>query len=131
MKTIIIYLYLTLFSSIMIMKMISLKPYLHVKVQTIFHKIFSFRKASHFALSGSDIIDKESKICIPSGLCAVYKPKDVTSNDVVMKIKYILQDELRKQTGNKKLKIKIGHGGTLDPLAEGVLVLGIGSGNLR
>ncbi|PIZ56774.1 tRNA pseudouridine(55) synthase TruB, partial [bacterium (Candidatus Torokbacteria) CG_4_10_14_0_2_um_filter_35_8] len=31
-------------------------------------------------------------------------------------------DKLRKITGIKK----IGHGGTLDPLAKGVLVVGIG-----
>ena len=27
-----------------------------------------------------------------------------------------------------RIKVKIGHGGTLDPLAEGVLVVGIGKG---
>lgn len=45
---------------------------------------------------------------------AVYKPKGPTSHDIV--------DELRKITGIQK----IGHAGTLDPLAEGVLVVGIG-----
>lgn len=45
---------------------------------------------------------------------AVYKPKGPTSNDVLEKI--------RKITGEKK----VGHAGTLDPLAEGVLVVGVG-----
>ena len=48
------------------------------------------------------------------GIFAIYKPKGPTSNDVL--------EELRKITGIKK----IGHAGTLDPLAEGVLVVGIG-----
>ena len=47
-------------------------------------------------------------------IVAVNKPKGITSFDVV---KYI-----RKETGIKK----VGHAGTLDPFAEGVLVLGFG-----
>lgn len=64
---------------------------------------------------------------IPSGLCAVYKPKDWSSSDVVSKCKHILQHG-GKDISGKKTKIKVGHGGTLDPMAEGVLVLGIGEG---
>ncbi len=45
---------------------------------------------------------------------AIYKEKGPTSRDVLNKIK--------KETGEKK----IGHAGTLDPLAEGVLVIGVG-----
>lgn len=48
------------------------------------------------------------------GILAVYKPKGPTSHDVI--------DQLRRRTGVKK----IGHAGTLDPLASGVLVVGIG-----
>jgi len=29
---------------------------------------------------------------------------------------------------NKSRKLKVGHGGTLDPLATGVLVIGVGKG---
>ncbi|MFC1613420.1 tRNA pseudouridine(55) synthase TruB [Patescibacteria group bacterium] len=47
-------------------------------------------------------------------LLLIDKPKGITSHDVV--------DELRKITGIKK----IGHAGTLDPMAEGLLVVGIG-----
>tara|TARA_B100000315_G_scaffold260824_1_gene325902 strand:- start:5216 stop:5869 length:654 start_codon:yes stop_codon:yes gene_type:complete len=47
-------------------------------------------------------------------IVAVNKPKGITSFDVV---KYV-----RKETGVKK----VGHAGTLDPFAEGVLVLGLG-----
>jgi tRNA pseudouridine55 synthase len=45
---------------------------------------------------------------------AVNKPKGITSFDVVYKI--------RKKTGVKR----VGHGGTLDPLATGVLVIAVG-----
>lgn len=45
---------------------------------------------------------------------AVYKPKGPTSNDIVQKIKRL--------TGIKK----VGHAGTLDPLAKGILVVGVG-----
>lgn len=45
---------------------------------------------------------------------AVYKPKGPTSNDVL--------NTIRKICGTKQ----VGHAGTLDPLAEGVLVVGIG-----
>lgn len=48
------------------------------------------------------------------GIVVVYKPKGPTSFDIISK--------LRKATGIKK----IGHAGTLDPLASGVLVVGIG-----
>ncbi len=47
-------------------------------------------------------------------IVAIYKEKGPTSRDVLNKIKEI--------TGQKK----IGHAGTLDPLAEGILVVGIG-----
>ena len=47
------------------------------------------------------------------------KPADITSHDVV--------DRLRKITGEKK----IGHAGTLDPFATGLLILGIGRAATR
>lgn len=47
-------------------------------------------------------------------ILAIYKPKGMTSHDVV--------NIIRKKSGIKR----VGHGGTLDPLAEGVLVIGIG-----
>ena len=50
------------------------------------------------------------------GLVLIDKPTDWTSHDVVAKV--------RKAVGTKK----VGHAGTLDPLAPGLLVLGIESG---
>ena len=51
---------------------------------------------------------------IKSGFLLVKKPKNITSHDVV--------DRLRKISGIKK----VGHSGTLDPFATGLLILGIG-----
>jgi len=48
------------------------------------------------------------------GIIAIYKPKGPTSHDVV--------DMVRRATGEKR----VGHAGTLDPLATGVLVIGVG-----
>lgn len=54
----------------------------------------------------------------------VYKPKDWTSFDVVAKIKGILNSGLNPNVPNKvRRKRKVGHAGTLDPLATGVLVI--------
>lgn len=49
-----------------------------------------------------------------NGIYPIYKPKGVTSYDVIRMLKKQFPQE------------KIGHGGTLDPLAEGVLVVAIG-----
>jgi tRNA pseudouridine55 synthase len=51
----------------------------------------------------------------------ISKEKGWTSFDVVNKIRYMIRKKLQIK------KIKVGHGGTLDPLATGVLVIGIGS----
>lgn len=53
------------------------------------------------------------------GIFAVYKPKGITSHDVVAIV--------RRKTGVKR----VGHGGTLDPLAEGVLVIAVGRENTK
>ena len=51
------------------------------------------------------------------GFLNVYKPAGVTSFDAV---KMVLREILEGKKPEKK--VKIGHAGTLDPLAEGVLV---------
>ncbi|MBI4193180.1 MAG: tRNA pseudouridine(55) synthase TruB [Candidatus Colwellbacteria bacterium] len=47
-------------------------------------------------------------------IIAIYKPLGMTSHDVVKRV--------REATGERR----VGHAGTLDPLAEGVLVVGVG-----
>jgi tRNA pseudouridine55 synthase len=54
------------------------------------------------------------------GILLVDKPKGWTSHDVVAKVRNILSKEAGK-------KIKVGHTGTLDPMATGLLVLVVGS----
>ncbi len=52
----------------------------------------------------------------PAGLLVVDKPGGWTSHDVVARV--------RRLAGTRK----VGHAGTLDPMATGVLVLGLGAG---
>lgn len=91
-----------------------------------------------------------------NGIFAIEKPSGITSNQFLQKLKYILSNskvfshdiqkaiaekslQYVKETGKKPSKrklrkvsqIKIGHGGTLDPLASGVMVVGIGTGTKK
>src|SRR5919204_4696896 len=50
----------------------------------------------------------------PSGLVLVDKPSGITSHDAV--------DRVRRALGTRK----VGHAGTLDPMASGLLVVGVG-----
>ncbi len=52
----------------------------------------------------------------PEGLLLLDKPQGVTSHDVV--------DEVRRALGTRK----VGHAGTLDPMATGLLLIGVGRG---
>ncbi|OXB82337.1 UNVERIFIED_CONTAM: hypothetical protein H355_009262 [Colinus virginianus] len=66
-----------------------------------------------------------------SGLFAVYKPKGSTSAAVLNLLKERLLAEAgvqAKASKRKRQALKIGHGGTLDSAATGVLVVGIGKG---
>lgn len=54
---------------------------------------------------------------LTGAMLLVDKPKDWTSFDVVNKIRYAL----KKRLGVKK--IKVGHAGTLDPMATGLLII--------
>ncbi len=71
------------------------------------------------------------------GLLAVYKPLGVTSAEVIAALKHTLlsqqglmtqqQDTSRRRRRRRTdSSLKVGHGGTLDKHAEGVLVVGIG-----
>ncbi|EMP39029.1 Putative tRNA pseudouridine synthase 1 [Chelonia mydas] len=72
-----------------------------------------------------------AKLFSLSGLFAVYKPKGPTSANVLNQLKEKLLAEAGIQKCARKRKkqiLKIGHGGTLDSAAAGVLVVGIGKG---
>ncbi|KAF4603854.1 hypothetical protein EYR40_001027 [Pleurotus pulmonarius] len=80
-----------------------------------------------------------------SGLFAVYKPSGPTSMSVIDDIKeliarsrlFVNAEKLKSVGKMKKIGkrskgiVKIGQGGTLDPLADGVLVVGIGRGTKK
>ncbi len=51
---------------------------------------------------------------IKQGIVGVWKPKGPTSHDIVAKVRRIAREKI------------VGHAGTLDPLAEGVLVIAVG-----
>ena len=51
----------------------------------------------------------------PSGMLLIHKPRGMTSHDVV--------EVIRRKLGTRR----IGHTGTLDPMAEGLLILLVGS----
>ena len=59
------------------------------------------------------------------GLFAVFKPAGMTSAQVTGIIKRILQSD-RGESDPRGRTLKVGHGGTLDKDAEGVLVIGVG-----
>jgi tRNA pseudouridine55 synthase len=68
-----------------------------------------------------------------NGVFPFFKPRGITSNDLVGKIKYQIITFYQQQYPDltkKQLKsmIKVGHGGTLDKSAQGVMVIGIGRG---
>lgn len=91
-----------------------------------------------------------------NGIFAIEKPSGITSNQFMMKLQHLFNNsqifskeiakataermqQYQQQTGKtpskrklrKVSKVKMGHGGTLDPLASGVLVIGIGTGTKK
>uniref|UniRef100_A0A8C0TSZ4 Pseudouridylate synthase TRUB1 n=2 Tax=Canis lupus familiaris TaxID=9615 RepID=A0A8C0TSZ4_CANLF len=73
-----------------------------------------------------------TKLLSLSGVFAVHKPKGPTSAELLNRLKEKLLAEAGmpspEWTKRKKQTLKIGHGGTLDSAARGVLVVGIGRG---
>lgn len=59
------------------------------------------------------------KAIVEEGIILVRKPKGITSFDVVSRIRHTLNIK------------KVGHAGTLDPNATGLLIIGIGSGTKK
>ena len=85
------------------------------------------------------------------GLMAVNKPAGISSAEALRKLQHIFkpsqifaatlaaekakrerehqgQQRRRRKQAARDLEVKIGHGGTLDPMASGVLIAGIGAG---
>ena len=59
------------------------------------------------------------------GILLVDKSAGWSSFDVVNKVRSLLSLSLRQKTGERH-KVKVGHSGTLDPFATGLMILAIG-----
>jgi len=82
------------------------------------------------------------------GVFAINKPKSISSAQVIRELQRVfnpsrlfaplhaaervLRDKenqhQKRRRKDKRLQVKLGHGGTLDPLATGVLIIGVGRG---
>lgn len=70
-----------------------------------------------------------SKLLELNGIFAVNKPSGLSSAKVISMVKQgILANAPGKEQRWLARKMKVGHGGTLDPMASGVLIVGIGRG---
>ena len=59
------------------------------------------------------------------------KPKGVSSFFCVSKVRREISDKLGPNEQRKRRKVKVGHAGTLDPFATGLLILLVGKGTKR
>jgi tRNA pseudouridine55 synthase len=62
---------------------------------------------------------------LPNGFKLINKPAGITSFDVVSKIKKEINESINNASEKIK-KEKVGHAGTLDPFATGLLIIAIG-----
>ncbi|XP_058477172.1 probable tRNA pseudouridine synthase 1 [Solea solea] len=92
------------------------------------------KKKSETSMAGSaaPITSSLAKLQSLNGLFAIYKKQGPTSADVLNTLKETLLKEAGVKNANprkrKKQSLKLGHGGTLDSAASGVLVVGVGTG---
>ncbi|XP_029383830.1 pseudouridylate synthase TRUB1 isoform X2 [Echeneis naucrates] len=87
--------------------------------------------AGNVGASVAPITNSLSKLQSLNGLFAIYKKQGPTSADVLNKLKETLLKAGAKNPNPRKRKkqsLKMGHGGTLDSAASGVLVVGVGNG---
>ncbi|KHJ33804.1 putative pseudouridine synthase [Erysiphe necator] len=100
-----------------------------------------------FRLLGKGVV-KKMKEGIVEGVFAVNKPSGISSAQVIRDLQkhfnpsklfapWIESERIsrdqesksqKRRRREKKIQVKIGHGGTLDPLATGILITGIGRG---
>jgi len=74
----------------------------------------------------TDLNEFKEGIVIP-----INKPYDWTSFDAVRKVKNLILNKFKNQPGEKTKKLKVGHAGTLDPLAHGLILLCTGKATKR
>ncbi|KAM9426029.1 pseudouridylate synthase TRUB1 [Pholidichthys leucotaenia] len=82
--------------------------------------------------TAAPITSSLSKLQSLNGLFAIHKKQGPTSAEVLNALKEVLLKEAGVQNPNprkrRKQSLKMGHGGTLDSAATGVLVVGVGNG---
>src|SRR5436305_1643450 len=74
--------------------------------------------------SASSLITHHSSLPL-SGILNVDKPAGPTSHDIVARVRRLMTPQSKTQ--NPKPKIRVGHAGTLDPAATGVLIVLLGT----
>ncbi|KAF0025006.1 hypothetical protein F2P81_021887 [Scophthalmus maximus] len=88
--------------------------------------------AGNLSNSAAPLTSSLSKLQALNGLFAIHKKQGPTSADVLNMLKEALLKEAGVKNPNprkrKKQSLKLGHGGTLDSAASGVLVVGVGNG---
>mmetsp|Transcript_31258 Transcript_31258/g.72716 ORF Transcript_31258/g.72716 Transcript_31258/m.72716 type:complete len:314 (-) Transcript_31258:313-1254(-) len=102
-----------------------------LRVASRFYQCGAFARGGSAALSYvASIPPLEPTVPLPNGLLVVHKPQNWTSFDVVGRLRNVLEGHLSKHghTFRARRHLKVGHGGTLDPLAEGLVVIGVGKG---
>ncbi|AWP17179.1 putative tRNA pseudouridine synthase 1 isoform 3 [Scophthalmus maximus] len=87
--------------------------------------------AGNLSNSAAPLTSSLSKLQALNGLFAIHKKQGPTSADVLNMLKEALLKAGVKNPNPRKRKkqsLKLGHGGTLDSAASGVLVVGVGNG---
>lgn len=59
------------------------------------------------------------------------KPKGITSFDVIRRLRKQLEPTLNHAVRGRARRAKVGHAGTLDPLASGLMIIGVGPGTKK
>ncbi|KAJ0323340.1 hypothetical protein Brms1b_001736 [Colletotrichum noveboracense] len=88
---------------------------------TVFEGVFAINKP--YGMSSAQVIRDAQSAFNPS---AMFKP--LIDRDLAAKNAEPRQEWKRRRQVKKDTRVKMGHGGTLDPMATGVLILGVGSG---
>ncbi|TDZ53624.1 tRNA pseudouridine synthase 4 [Colletotrichum trifolii] len=88
---------------------------------TVLEGVFAINKP--YGMSSAQVIRDVQSQFNPSDL---FKP--LIERDVAARAQEPKNEWKRRRAFKKDTRVKMGHGGTLDPLATGVLILGVGSG---
>ncbi|KAF6817285.1 TruB family pseudouridylate synthase containing protein [Colletotrichum sojae] len=88
---------------------------------SVIEGVFAINKP--YGMSSAQVIRDAQSQMNPS---AMFKP--LIERDLAAKMAEPKQEWKRRRAAKRDTRVKMGHGGTLDPLATGVLILGVGSG---